>query len=91
LAEYIELDVILARQPEPENGIILALLSQYGFDGFREEEGRILAYIPVESYDETDFQAFIESHRLYEKIESMEARSLPDQNWNEIWESSYHR
>jgi ribosomal protein L11 methyltransferase len=90
LAEYIELNVVLARQSEPENEIILALLSRYGFDGFWEEEGRILAYIPVESYDEIGFRTFIESHRLYEKIESMEARRLPDQNWNEIWESSYH-
>jgi ribosomal protein L11 methyltransferase len=89
LAEYLELDIILSRQSEQENELVLALLSRFGFDGFREEEGRILAYIPVEAYAEVDFKAFMERHGLYDKIKSMEARSLPDQNWNEIWESEY--
>ncbi len=89
MAEYIELDITLSRQSEPENELVLALLSRFGFDGFREEEGRILAYIPEETYAEADFKAFMERHGLYDKIKSMEARSLPDQNWNEIWESEY--
>jgi ribosomal protein L11 methyltransferase len=89
LADYIELDITFARQLQPENELILALLSQYGFDGFREERERILAYIPAESYYEDDFQAFMDRHGLYEKIESIRARKLPDQNWNEIWESEY--
>jgi ribosomal protein L11 methyltransferase len=89
LAAYTELDLTLIRQHETEKELILAWLFQYGFDGFREEEGRILAYIPGESYNEADFQAFLDRHRLTEKIKYMEARSLPDQNWNEIWESGY--
>jgi ribosomal protein L11 methyltransferase len=89
LAEYIELDITFSRQPLPDHELILAFLSQYGFDGFREEEGRILAYIPLKSYVEEDFQAFMDRHRLVEKIESIEARILPDKNWNEIWESEY--
>jgi ribosomal protein L11 methyltransferase len=89
LADYIELDITFTRQLQPENELILALLSQYGFDGFREEAEKILAYIPAESYYEDDFQAFMDRHGLHEKIESMESRTLPDQNWNEIWESAY--
>jgi len=89
LADYIELDITFTCQLQPENELILALLSQYGFDGFMEEAERILAYIPAESYYEDDFQAFMDRHGLHEKIESMEARKLPDQNWNEIWESEY--
>jgi len=89
LADYIELDITFNRQLQPENELMLALLSWYGFDGFREEAGRILAYIPAESYYEDDFQAFLDRHGLHEKFESMQARKLPDQNWNEIWESEY--
>ncbi len=89
MAAYIELDLTLARQPEPEHEMILAFCSLYGFEGFREEEGRILAYIHAESYDEKDFRAFLDRYRLDEKIVSIEARCLPDQNWNELWESSY--
>ncbi len=89
MAEYLELDICFAEMPVHEHELILALLSHYGFEGFREELGRILAYIPEDSYHEEDFQAFIDRHGLYEKIESIEARSIPDQNWNEIWESEY--
>ena len=63
MAEYIEPDITLTRQPVPDHELILALLSQYGFDGFRDEEGGILAYIPVVSYYEKDFQAFMDRHR----------------------------
>lgn len=89
MADYIELDITFSRQLQPDNELVLALLSQYGFDGFREEAERILAYIPSKSYHEEDFQAFLVRHGLHEKIESMEARKLPEQNWNEIWESEY--
>jgi ribosomal protein L11 methyltransferase len=89
LAEYIELNITLSRRSEPDHELVLALLSRFGFDGFREEEGRILAYIPVETYAEADFKAFMERHGLYDMIKSMEARSLPDQNWNELWEREY--
>ena len=89
MAVTIELDITFDRQPEKEKELILALLSQYGFDGFREEAERILAYIPAESYYEEDFKAFMDRQGLYEKIKSIQARSLPDQDWNEIWESEY--
>ena len=89
MAEYLEVDITFAGQSVPEHELILALLSQYGFEGFREEEGRILAYIIAPSYNEVDFKAFIERYELHEKIGSLETRRLPDQNWNEIWESEY--
>jgi len=89
LPDYIELEITLILKPVPEHELMLALLSQYGFEGFREEEGRILAYIPVESYIEEDFKAFMHRYGLPGKIESLETRRLPDQNWNEIWESEY--
>ena len=89
MVEYIELDITFIRQPEPEYELLMALLSQFGFDGFREEKGRLLAYIPMDAYAESDFQAFMDRHGWSEKIESLEVMTLPDKNWNEIWESEY--
>jgi ribosomal protein L11 methyltransferase len=89
LAEYIALDITFTRQPVSDHEYILAWLSHYGFEGFREEEGRLLAYMPEASYHEEDFLEFIGRQGLHESIESMEARSLPDKNWNEIWENGY--
>ncbi len=90
MAEYLELDISFSGQTDPDMEGVVAFLSQFGFDGFREEEGRVLAYIPAASFVEKDFKAYMESHRLFEKISFLEIRSLPDQNWNEIWESGYH-
>lgn len=89
MAEYIELDITLRHLQAQEHEWILALLSQFGFEGFCEEEGRILAYMKAGSYQEKDFQTFMQSQGLNEKIGSVKTRRLPDQNWNEIWESEY--
>jgi ribosomal protein L11 methyltransferase len=89
LADYIEIELTLHLSPEPDHELILAWLSHYGFEGFREEEGRILAYIPSQSYGEKDFKAFLEDRKLLGKIASLEVNSLPDRNWNELWERSY--
>jgi ribosomal protein L11 methyltransferase len=89
LAEYLALDISFSGQPDPDIDGVVAFLSAFGFDGFQEEEGRVLAYISAASFVEKDFKAFMESHRLYERISSLEIRRLPDQNWNEIWEREY--
>ena len=87
MAGYLEIEITLVRPADHE--LILAFLSAYGFEGFREEEGRVLAYIPEKSFDGKGFQTFLERCRLHDLIESLETRSLPDRNWNELWESSY--
>ena len=89
MAEFIEIDITLRRLQSQEHEFILARLSQYGFEGFCQEEGRILAYMNADSYQEKDFQTFMQRHGLIEKIGTLHCRSLPDQNWNEIWESQY--
>ena len=89
MAEYIELDISFVPKPGPAYELLIGLLSRYGFDGFWEEEGKVLAYIPLESYSESDFRDFLDRHELNDIIETMKTRSLPDQNWNEIWEREY--
>ncbi len=89
MAEYIELDISFVPKPGPAYELLIGLLSRYGFDGFWEEEGKVLAYIPLESYIESDFRNFLDRHELNDIIETMKTRSLPDQNWNEIWEREY--
>ena len=89
MAEFIEVDINFPGQPDPDYEGMIALLSDYGFEGFQEEEGRILAYIPADSFIEQAFKGYLESHRLYDRIQNLEIRKLPDRNWNEIWERDY--
>jgi ribosomal protein L11 methyltransferase len=90
LAEYLELDFTLVRQGEPAYELLLARLSQYGFTGFLEEEGKILAYIPAEFFNEADFKDFLKKQELNKLILTLEPRLLPDKNWNEAWEREYN-
>jgi ribosomal protein L11 methyltransferase len=89
LDEYIEIELTLRRPDGSDQELMLAWLSHYGFEGFMEEEGRILAYMPLHSYDDENFRAYLEDRQWLDKMASLEVRILPDRNWNEIWEHSY--
>ncbi len=66
---------------------LIALLSQYDFDSFHEEETFFVGYIAKDVFDkETEaqviqqIQAFTNEYKIYE---------VENQNWNAIWEASF--
>ncbi len=70
-------------QPEQQERLI-AHLVEAGYEGFEEKENSLIAYIPETSFDETllnelTFKYQLEVHR----------ELIPDQNWNEVWESNF--
>ena len=103
MTDYLEIDIRLrSRQatekapekepeqlPDPEQEQVLALLADFGFNGFREEEGRILAYMPARSFSAENFRSFLSRHGLDVKIASHTIKTLPDRNWNSEWEQNY--
>lgn len=91
MREYLEIDIRLPLKKDLERfqEQVLALLAGSGFDGFREEDGRILAYLPSESFSEEEFQDFLSMNGLGELLGSYTVNSLPDRNWNEEWEKNY--
>lgn len=81
--EFIQLTFIT--ESNEQNEILIALLSDVGFEGFEEKEPGLTATISSVSFDEA--QANEISRQLNipftrEKIEQ--------QNWNAIWEAGFH-
>ncbi len=70
---------------EGEAEILIARLSEMGFDGFLEEEDHILAYTEKEGMDVGD----IESRLAEERIALAGVKEIIDRNWNADWESDY--
>lgn len=64
--------------------ILIAELSELGFDGFEEGEQRLDAFIPEEMFKESALIQIIEKYAL-----KFEKRRIPKQNWNEQWEKNY--
>jgi ribosomal protein L11 methyltransferase len=89
LPEFIELDIELAGLQEFERDLAIALLADFGFEGFREEEGSILAYIRSDAYDPDSFESFLDRQELRELIRSVRSTAIPETNWNALWEKDY--
>lgn len=70
-------------------GILSALLDMYNFEGIYENDKNITAYINDESALK-EILAEIQSslHKIGVNL-SWEEENIPDQNWNEIWESNF--
>lgn len=67
--------------------IVLALLSQYPFEAFQEEEGKTIAYIESQLFDEATVQAA--TGLLTERGISFEIEEIKPRNWNEEWEQNF--
>jgi len=89
LTEYIEVDIELISSRETEQETVLALLAAFGFYGFREEEGRIIAYILSNQFSTNDFDSFLVEYGLKDKIKSINSLNIQEQNWNQLWEENY--
>ncbi len=83
--EYLSLKFIMGVH---DSEIWLALLSEWPFESFHEEENQITGYIL--QHDITEPMArFISEHEGV-SFEDYELTKVPDKNWNEVWESSFN-
>ena len=65
--------------------LIIAFLSNIGFDGFEQEEFGIKTYIKEEAYKEADIRALADQLDF-----TFKSKLIPSQNWNAIWEANFH-
>lgn len=88
--DYIELTInITPRNPWSE--ILIAELSELGFESFVDTETGIQAYAPVEGFDfELVVKNSILSTNNQEIKVEIEKTIIPHQNWNAQWESDFH-
>lgn len=87
--EYLALKITIT-PVNPWGEILIAQLSEYGFNSFEEAESGIIAYGTVgevqleEAYAETFLN---EANREFEL--SVEEEIIPHQNWNALWEADF--
>ena len=84
--EYLEISFLSNEQDTYD--ILMAGLSDIGFDSFTEEEGNLKAYIPLQAYDEALFNEYINDSRQRLNF-SYTSKNIPYENWNAVWESNF--
>ncbi len=65
--------------------LLIAELSSIGFDGFEETDTALKAFSSENTFDEAALKILINGHSL-----NYTTNSLPQQNWNEVWESNFN-
>jgi ribosomal protein L11 methyltransferase len=84
---YIELNVIVEPK-EQGSDILIAQLSDLGFESFVETETGFAAYIQEEEYSEEEvLLSFNDFSDIFQITHS--SRIIPQQNWNKEWESNF--
>ena len=83
--EYIELNIRTENAQQAE--ILTALLSDYPFDSFVEEDAVLKAYILLQDYAPCEQE--VARMLLEQGIEQYEAVPIEQQNWNAEWESDF--
>jgi ribosomal protein L11 methyltransferase len=86
---YIQ--IIIDTKDEEESDILVARLSQAGFEGFEEEPGKLHAFIPESLYEVSivekiiaEMKGMADPYHTFFKTETVEPR-----NWNEEWERDF--
>jgi ribosomal protein L11 methyltransferase len=69
---------------EEQKDILIAMLSDWGIEGFEEEGSSLYASGKRDLIDESLIDEYLTNHDIF-----FEKTLIADQNWNEIWEASF--
>jgi ribosomal protein L11 methyltransferase len=72
---------------ENERNWLVALLSEYHFDGFEETSDSLKAYVPAAKSNIKQVTEILSDHELSHI--SFTEKELEDKNWNEEWEKNF--
>jgi len=73
----------------PENReILVAVLAELAFESFDENEEKVMGYIPGEEINISEIHEICELLPFSVQIGQ---QTIPDQNWNEVWEKNYFK
>ena len=84
---YIEL-LIAVEPKELGSDVLIAELSEFGFESFVESENGFSAFIKKEFFNENDLKALLQNYTDAFKI-NYTIKTIEQQNWNKEWESSF--
>ena len=80
---YLQFD--FATQSTEQSEQLVALLNEQGFEGFEEDENNLIAFIPENKFDDTEFAKVIEMFSSLSYIQSL----VENVNWNKKWEDNF--
>ncbi len=80
--EHVKISFVTDSAGQSE--ILVAVLSEMGYEGFEETEGELLAYIGSDKFDALELDAVVAPMGVeYTSIK------IATQNWNALWESNF--
>lgn len=82
MGNYIQIsfDGIQSEQQEQ----LIAFLSEAGYEGFEENDNVLYAFIEEKNFDKVLLNELVYKYQLtYTEL------SIPEQNWNKVWESNF--
>lgn len=86
--DYLEIEFSLFPNEEYVQDVLSAELGVIGFESFVPSESGLVAYCPVNVYDENNLKELLESFPVEAKI-NYNSKLVKAQNWNEEWEKHY--
>lgn len=81
--DYFQISFPLADQQLKE--ILIAYLTEAGFESFQETEESFLAFVPRESYDQKQLKNILQRHGITDFQENL----IAEKNWNKLWEQNF--
>ncbi|HNX86870.1 MAG TPA: 50S ribosomal protein L11 methyltransferase [Bacteroidales bacterium] len=85
--DYIEFTLNLLPETDPE--VVMAILSEAGFESFDDNDGPLRGYIPETLFDPARvlpvLDEMVEKGWILYRYETVQS-----QNWNAVWESNYN-
>ena len=78
---YIQIAITAEKQIQE---LLIAQLTEIGFDGFEETDTILKAFIQEELFNLTSVTKILVTYNL-----SFQQITIPKQNWNEVWESNF--
>ncbi len=72
--------------PEHWHDIAIAILAEYGFEGFESRDSILIGYMVEDQYDSATIDELLAG---LEYVEQVHIEYMAPQNWNHVWESNY--
>jgi len=86
--EYTKINCQILPDTEINREILIAELGSIGYESFLENDQFIEAYIPTISFSNDSLDNLFHFEYPFFKL-SYTSETIPDQNWNEVWETLY--
>ncbi len=85
---YTQISFKLNPDTTENREILVAMLSDLPFESFDESEEQVMGYIPGETANRKEIE---EVTTLLPFSVVTESETIPDKNWNEVWEKNYFK